>query len=215
MDNMQVKRLFDFPPLYQLKNFPREDSLVTKYNGEWKKTSTQSFIDQANEISRGLIELGVQPNDKVAIISSVNRSEWNIVDIGIMQTGAQDVPVYPTISEEDYQYVLNHSESKYVFVSDDEVRNKVLSIKDQVPSLIEVYSFDSISGCKNWEEVKQLGASQDHQAELDKRMAVITEDDLATLIYTSGTTGRPKGVMLSHKNISSNAITSASRLPID
>ncbi len=214
MDNMQVKRLFDFP-LYQLKNFPREDSLVTKYNGEWKKTSTQSFIDQANEISRGLIELGVQPNDKVAIISSVNRSEWNIVDIGIMQTGAQDVPVYPTISEEDYQYVLNHSESKYVFVSDDEVRNKVLSIKDQVPSLIEVYSFDSISGCKNWDEVKQLGASQDHQAELEKRMAAITEDDLATLIYTSGTTGRPKGVMLSHKNISSNAITSASRLPID
>lgn len=211
---MQVKRLFDFPQ-YQLENFPREDALVTKYNGEWKKTSTQSFVDQANAISRGLIALGVKADDKIAIISSVNRSEWNIVDIGIMQTGAQDVPIYPTISEEDYQYVLNHSESKYVFVSDEEVRNKVLNIKDQVPSLIDVFSFDSINDCKNWEEVKNLGAALDHQEELDKRMAVITEDDLATLIYTSGTTGRPKGVMLSHKNISSNAITSAGRLPIE
>lgn len=211
---MQIKRLFDFPK-YQLENYPREDALVTKYNGIWVKTSTQSFVDQANEISRGLIALGIQPNDKVALISSVNRTEWNICDIGIMQTGAQDVPIYPTISEEDYQYVLNHSESKYVFVSDDEVRNKVLSIKDQVPSLIDVYSFDTINGCKSWEEVKKLGASMDHQAELEKRMAAISEDDLATLIYTSGTTGRPKGVMLSHKNISSNAITSAGRLPLE
>lgn len=211
---MQVKRLFDFPH-YQLENFPREDALVTKYNGEWIKTSSQSFVDQANAISRGLIALGVQPDDKVAIISSVNRSEWNIVDIGIMQTGAQDVPVYPTISKEDYQYVLNHSESKYVFVSDSEVREKILSIKDQVPSLKEVYSFDTIDGCHSWLEVQKLGASLEHQPELEKRMAAITEEDLATLIYTSGTTGRPKGVMLSHKNISSNAITSAGRLPLE
>ncbi|MGJ8685724.1 MAG: AMP-dependent synthetase/ligase [Nonlabens sp.] len=211
---MQIKRLFDFPK-YQLENFPREDALVTKHNGEWVKTSTQSFVDQANAISRGLISLGVQPHDKIAIISSVNRTEWNIVDIGIMQTGAQDVPIYPTISEEDYQYVLNHSESKYIFVSDDEVRDKVMSIKDQVPSLIEVYSFNDIKGCKSWNEVKELGASQEHQEELEKRMAAISEDDLATLIYTSGTTGRPKGVMLSHKNIASNAITSAGRLPLE
>ncbi|MGB3590712.1 MAG: AMP-dependent synthetase/ligase [Nonlabens sp.] len=211
---MQPTRLFDFP-YYMLDNFPRPDALVTKMNGKWVETSSQSFVDQANEISRGLLKLGVKKNDKVAIISSVNRTEWNIMDIGIMQTGAQDVPIYPTISEEDYAYVMNHSESSYVFVSDKEVYNKVMKIKDQVASLKEVYSFDDIAGCKSWNEVKQLGKSEDNQQELDLIKAAIDQDELATLIYTSGTTGRPKGVMLSHRNIASNAINSETRLPIE
>lgn len=211
---MEVKRLFDFPR-YQAANYPLDDALVTKQNGTWVKTSTQEFIQKGEWISKGLMELGVQPNDKIAIISSVNRTEWNIVDLGIMQCGAQDVPIYPTISEEDYQYVLNHSESKYVFVSDCEVRNKVLAIKDQVPSLIEVYSFDDIEGCKSWNEVLELGKSSNKDEALKNIMDGIDENDLATIIYTSGTTGRPKGVMLSHKNISSNAKFSADRLPID
>jgi len=211
---MQYKRLFDFPH-YQLESFPREDALVSKVNGEWVKTSTQSFVDQSNEISRGLLRLGVQKNDKIAIISTTNRTEWNIMDIGIMQTGAQDVPIYPTISEEDYAYVLNHSESKYVFISDKEVYDKVLKIKDQVPSLSEVYSFEDIAGCKSWKEVKELGKDESNQPALESIMASIDVEDLATLIYTSGTTGRPKGVMLSHKNISSNAMISAGRLPIE
>lgn len=210
---MELKRLFDFP-YYQLENFPRPDALVTKVNGNWIHTSTQSFIDQSQAISKGLIKLGIVPNDKVAIICSVNRTEWNIVDIGIMQTGAQDVPIYPTISEEDYAYVLGHSESKYVFVSDQEVYDKVMNIKDQVPSLIAVYSFNDIPGCKSWMEVQELGNEATNHDELMARMAAIKEDDLATLIYTSGTTGRPKGVMLSHKNIASNAINSQKRLPI-
>ncbi|WP_041496888.1 AMP-dependent synthetase/ligase [Nonlabens marinus] len=211
---MQIKRLFDFP-YYQLEKYSRADALVTKKNGTWEKTSTQSFVDQSRAISRGLLHMGVQKNDKIAIISTNNRTEWNIMDIGIMQTGAQDVPVYPTISEEEYAYVLNHSESKYVFVSDREVYDKVMMIKDQVPSLMEVYSFDTIDGCRNWEEVKAAGASKDNDAELDEIMKSIHEDDLATLIYTSGTTGKPKGVMLSHKNIASNAINSETRLPIE
>jgi long-chain acyl-CoA synthetase len=211
---MEVKRLFDFPR-YQAANYPLDDALVTKQNGTWVKTSTQEFIHKGEWISKGLMELGVQPNDKIAIISSVNRTEWNIVDLGIMQCGAQDVPIYPTISEEDYQYVLNHSESKYVFVSDCEVRNKVLAIKDQVPSLIEVYSFDDIEGCKSWNEVLELGKSSNKDEALKNIMDGIDENDLATIIYTSGTTGRPKGVMLSHKNISSNAKFSADRLPIE
>lgn len=211
---MEVKRLFDFPR-YQAANYPLDDALVTKQNGTWVKTSTQEFIQKGEWISKGLMELGVQPNDKIAIISSVNRTEWNIVDLGIMQCGAQDVPIYPTISEEDYQYVLNHSESKYVFVSDCEVRNKVLAIKDQVPSLIEVYSFDDIEGCKSWNEVLELGKSSNKDEALKNIMDGIDENDLATIIYTSGTTGRPKGVMLSHKNISSNAKFSADRLPIE
>jgi long-chain acyl-CoA synthetase len=211
---MQYKRLFDFPH-YQLETFPREDALVSKVNGEWIKTSTQSFVEQANAVSRGLLRLGVQKNDKIAIISTTNRTEWNIMDIGIMQTGAQDVPIYPTISEEDYAYVLNHSESKYVFVSDKEVYDKVMKIKDQVASLIEVYSFEDISGCKSWKDLKELGKDDSNQPALEDIMASIDVEDLATLIYTSGTTGRPKGVMLSHKNISSNAMTSAGRLPLE
>ena len=207
------KRLFDFP-YYQLEKYPLEKALITKYNGKWKATSTQEYIDKANAISRGLIRMGVNPNDKVALISTTNRTEWNICDIGIMQTGAQDVPVYPTISAEEYEYVLNHSECVYCFVSDKEVYDKVMAIKNNVPSLKEVYTFDEVKGAKNWSEVLENGKDNSNQDELDNRKKVISEDDLATLIYTSGTTGKPKGVMLSHKNIASNAKFSAERLPI-
>lgn len=210
----EVKRLFDFP-YYQLEKFNLEEALVTKYNGTWVPTNTKQYIDKANKISRGLLRLGIDANDKVAIISTNNRTEWNIIDIGVMQLGAQDVPIYPTISEEDYQYVLNHSESKYCFVSDKEVYDKVMRIKDQVPSLKEVYTFDKIEGAKHWFEVLELGKDESNQEEVQQRMDAVTEDDLATIIYTSGTTGRPKGVMLSHKNIASNAINSSSRLPLD
>ncbi len=207
------KRLFDFP-YYQLKKYPQEKALVTKYNGVWKATSTQEYIDKANTISRALLRMGIEPNDKVAIISTNSRTEWNICDIGIMQTGAQDVPIYPTISRDEYEYVLNHSEAVFCFVSDKEVYDKVMVIKANVPSLKEVYTFDVIEGAKNWNEVLEKGKDTSNQEELEKRKEAISEDDLATLIYTSGTTGRPKGVMLSHKNIASNAIFSAERLPI-
>ncbi|MGB3343133.1 MAG: long-chain fatty acid--CoA ligase [Aequorivita sp.] len=207
------KRLFDFP-YYQLAHYPLDKALITKYDGKWVPTSTQEYLDKANAISRALIRMGVMPNDKVALISTTNRTEWNICDIGIMQTGAQDVPVYPTISEEEYQYVLNHSECVYCFVSDKEVYDKVMAIKANVPSLKEVYTFNEIKGAKNWSEVLELGKDDSNQEEVEKRMAAIKEDDLATLIYTSGTTGKPKGVMLSHKNIASNAKFSEERLPI-
>ena len=211
----EVKRLFDFP-YYQLENYPQEGALVSKVNGTWVKTSTQQYIDQANAISRGLIKLGVNANDKVAIISMTNRTQWNICDIGILQIGAQDVPIYPTISEQDYEYVLNHSESKYVFVSCKEVLDKINKIKANVPTLLGVYSFEEIDGCDSWQEVITLGNdNQDLQQEVQKRMNAVHEDDLATLIYTSGTTGRPKGVMLSHKNIACNAKHSKGRLPIE
>lgn len=208
------KRLFDFP-YYQLEKYPQEKALVTKYNDEWKATSTQEYIDKANAISRGLIKMGIKPNDKIAIISMTNRTEWNICDIGIMQTGAQDVPIYPTISEDEYEYVLNHSESIYCFASCKEVYDKVQQIRNNVPSLKEVYTFDEIDGAKNWKEVLEEGKDDSNQDEVEKRKEAIHEDDLATLIYTSGTTGKPKGVMLSHKNISSNAKYSSERLPIE
>ncbi len=209
-----VKRLFDFP-YYQLEKFNLEKSLVTKNNGEWEATSTQEYIDKANKISRGLIKLGVKPNDKVAIISLTNRTEWNICDIGILQTGAQDVPIYPTISEEDYLYVLNHSKSVYCFVSCEFVLEKVNKIKHEVPTLKGVFSFDEREDCDHWTDVLKLGEDESIQDEVEKRKNDVNELDLATIIYTSGTTGRPKGVMLSHKNIVSNAISSTYRLPME
>lgn len=209
----KVTRLFDFP-YYQLEKHALKKALVSKKNGTWISTSTQEYINKANAISRGLLRLGVQPNDKIAVISLTNRTEWNIMDIGILQLGAQNVPVYPTISEEDYAYVLNHSEAKYCFVSCGEVHDKVVSIKDQVPSLQNIFSFDDLSNCDNWEKVLELGADTANQEEVEKLKNEVTPDDLATLIYTSGTTGRPKGVMLSHNNLVSNAIESSKRFPI-
>ncbi|MEM9076113.1 MAG: long-chain fatty acid--CoA ligase [Bacteroidota bacterium] len=209
----KVTRLFDFP-YYQMERFPLEVSLATKYDGKWETTSTKSYIDQANAISRALLRMGVKPNDKIAVISMNNRTEWNIMDIGILQIGAQNVPIYPTISAADYEYVLNHSEAKYCFVSCTEVLEKVLEVASKVKKLKDVYSFDELDNCKNWNEVLELGADDSNQSEVEELKAAVKPSDLATLIYTSGTTGRPKGVMLSHDNLVSNAIESSARFPI-
>ena len=209
----EVTRLFDFP-YYQLEKYNLKNAFVSKSNGEWISTSTQEYIDQANAISRGLLRLGVNKDDKIAVISMTNRTEWNIVDIGILQVGAQNVPIYPTISQQDYEYVLNHSESTYCFVSCTEVLGKINEIKDNVPTLKEVYSFDEIDNCQNWKTVLKLGEDTSNQPEVEARKDIVSPNDLATLIYTSGTTGRPKGVMLSHGNVVSNVIESEKRVPL-
>lgn len=192
-----------------------EHALVTKYNGKWESTSTKEYIAKANAISRGLLRLGVESDHKVAVISMTNRTEWNIMDIGILQLGAQNVPIYPTISEEDYAYVLNHSGASYCFVSCQEVLEKVLAIKDQVPGLKEVYSFDSLPACKSWNEVLELGADESNQEQVEAMKEAVSPDHVATLIYTSGTTGKPKGVMLTHDNIVSNVLASEKRVPFE
>jgi long-chain acyl-CoA synthetase len=210
-----ITRLFDFPYYQQEKYTNIPDALVSKQNGVWVKTSTQEYIAKANAVSRALLRMGIQKDDKIAIISSNNRTEWNIMDIGALQTGAQTVPIYPTISEDDYQYILNHSGAIYCFVSDAEVLRKVNLIRDKVPNLKEVYSFNEIEGCKNWNELLILGDDQSNQNEVEARKNSVKTQDLATIIYTSGTTGRPKGVMLSHKNIVSNVLDSATRIPFE
>jgi long-chain acyl-CoA synthetase len=211
---VSITRLFDFP-YYQQETYNLPVALATKKNGVWEKTSSEEYIAKANAISRALLRMGVQKDDKIALISSNNRTEWNIMDIGILQTGAQNVPIYPTIAEEDYEYILNHSGSIYCFVSDVEVLQKVNAIKANVPSLKEVYSFNEIDGCKHWSDLLILGEDDSNQSEVEARKDSIKTDDLATIIYTSGTTGRPKGVMLSHKNIVSNVLDSSPRIPFD
>lgn len=208
-----ITRLFDFP-YYQLEKYNLKDALVTKQGENWVKTSTQEYLDKANTISRAFLKLGIKKDDKIAIISSNNRTEWHICDIGILQTGAQSVPIYPTITEDDYEYILNHSESKYCIVSDQEVFDKINAIKSKVSSLKEIYSFNEIKGCKNWNELLELGTDTSVQEELEARKNEITTLDLATIIYTSGTTGRPKGVMLTHQNIVSDVLMSAPRVPL-
>lgn len=209
-----ISRLFDIP-YYQRENYYLEKAMVTKYDGEWRAVSSGEYLDQANAVSRALLRLGVQANDKIAMISMTNRTEWSVMDTGILQVGAQNVPIYPTISEEDYAYILNHSEACYCFVSCQEVLDKVRLVRKQVPTLKEIYSFDRIDGCKHWSELLELGADQGNQEEVESRKAAVKPEDLATLIYTSGTTGRPKGVMLTHDNIVSNVLASKERVPFE
>ena len=209
-----ISRLFDFP-YYQLSKNNKPDCLVTKYGKEWVKTSTQEYLNQANAISRAFLRLGVQKNDKIALITSTNRTEWNVCDIGILQTGAQTVPIYPTIAADDYAYILNHSESSYCFVSDAEVFAKLNSVRNQIPTLKEVYCFNSLSDCTHWKTLLELGADTSNQDAVEERKQGVLPTDLATIIYTSGTTGKPKGVMLSHQNIVSNVLDSAPRIPFE
>ena len=207
-------RLFDILE-NQVKNKPLKRALNTKYNGVWESTSSKEFLEKSNQISRGLLQLGVKKGDKVAIISSNNRTEWCIVDIGVLQIGAIDVPIYPTITAEDYSYIINHSESKYCFVSDVVVYEKIKSIQNECPNLKEIYCFDTIKGCKHWSAVLELGKDAAHQSKVLAIKESVHPQDLATIIYTSGTTGTPKGVMLSHNNIVSNVIAAQKRLPLD
>ncbi len=206
-------RLFDFA-YYQLENYKLEKAFTTKYDGEWVSTSTEEFIRKGNAISRGLLRLGIKPGDKIAVLSSNNRTEWNILDLGVLQIGAINIPVYPTISKEDYEYIFNHSEVTHCFLSDSELHAKANAIKDKVPTLKDIYSFDKIDGCKNWNEVLSLGEDESNQSEVENLKEKVKSTDLATIIYTSGTTGRPKGVMLSHNNIVTNVLDSFPRLPL-
>ena len=207
-----ISRLFDFP-YYQLENYNLEKAFTSFKDNKWNSTTTKEYIDQANQISRGLLRLGIKKNDKIAVISTTNRTEWNILDIGVLQLGAQNVPIYPTISKEDYEYVLNHSEATYCFVSDTTILEKLNQIKGNT-QLKGVYTFDDIKGEHNWSEVLQLGKDDSNQSEVEDCKKAVESNDLATLIYTSGTTGRPKGVMLSHGNIVSNILASEKRVPL-
>ncbi len=209
---MSIKRTFDFAH-NALEKYSREDMFVTKYNGKWEKTSTSEFVALGNKVSRGLLKLGIKPGDKIALITTATRTEWAVMDLGISQIGAVSVPVYPSISAEDYDFIFNNADVKYCFVSDSDLYDKVMKIRDKVATLQGVFSFDEISGAPNWREVIDLGSDEATQGEVEDLSKSINTEDLATIIYTSGTTGKPKGVMLSHLNIVSNVLGSNPRIP--
>jgi len=208
----QPTRLFDIPH-YQLEHIPMKLMMTSKVGGEWKSYSTKEFTEAVDQASRALLELGVKAGDKVALISHNNRCEWNIMDHALLQIGAVDVPIYPTMTEADYEYIFNHSESIYCFVSNDELYQKVTNVLSKCEHMKKVFTFEQYKEMNHWSEVLALGADQTRQADVEKARDAVKPEDLATIIYTSGTTGLPKGVMLSHKNVVSNVIAATPRIP--
>ncbi|MGV0830973.1 AMP-dependent synthetase/ligase [Empedobacter brevis] len=207
----QPQRVFDLPR-FQEKNTPDISIFNYKEKDEWKGISTTDFINRVNNISKGLIANGIQPNDKVALISE-NRLEWNLVDFAIQQIGAVVVAIYPNISDNDYEFILNDAEIKLCFVSNDFLYQRLLGIKDTVPNLEQVYTFNTYPHTPNWIELVSKGISISDET-LQTMMDKVKPTDLATLIYTSGTTGNPKGVMLSHENLLADVNSSEYSFPV-
>jgi len=208
----QISRLFDCIQ-YQNSKYPQPKSLVYKENDEWKSYSTQEVIQISNQVSRSLLKLGVKPNDKIAIIVPVNQPKWHFIDIGALQIGAQNVPLYATLSEKDYEYVLNHSDSKYCFIAGEDIYQKVKVVQKNT-QLKEVFRFDDDSDI-GWNSFLELGKDESSQSEVEALKKAVKSTDIATIIYTSGTTGTPKGVMLSHNNIVQNIKVTEDRLDLE
>lgn len=209
---IQAQRLFD-TVYYQNEKYPNEKMFVTKVNGQWIPKSNQTFIDEAMEVSRGLIAFGVNKGDNVALVSN-NRYEWNVMDIAIQQVGAIVVPLYPNISENDYKYILNDASIKLIVVGNAELSQKIQNIRSEVPSLQHLFSFDTVEGVPNWSAIHERSNETEVET-VKERMNLVKSHDLATIIYTSGTTGNPKGVMLSHHNILSNVDGCQEPIPAD
>lgn len=199
---MEEKRLIDILDLYEEKYPNQEVALAKKENGAWKKYSIREYREITNYISYALLQHGVKKDDKVGIICS-NRPEWNMLDMGIMQVGAITVPIYPTVSKDDYHYIINDCDIKVIFIESNSVLQKINSIKDNCPKLEQIYSISTKSEYQTFEQFVQLGKDNQNSQALQECKKEVKEEDCATIIYTSGTTGNPKGVMLSHRNIMS------------
>ncbi len=199
---MEIRRLHDL--LTEQLQSPRSDALAAKKDGTWKTYSTQEVARIADTASRALLKLGIQKGDKVALVSP-NRPEWNFIDLGAIQIGAIVVPMYANSVAKDYEYILQHSESRILFCSGGEVWQKVQSILPNCPSLEKVYVFDPEPGATLWREFLALGESD--TTDLTPYKEAVQPQDWATFLYTSGTTGMPKGVILTHHNIVSNVLT--------
>jgi len=211
---MEVSRIFDLLPYYKNKFKPKEDVLAGKEDGKWIKYSIDQYIEIANNISYAFLKLGVKKGDKIATITP-NRPEWNFLDMGILQIGAVHVPIYPTISESDYKYILNQAEVKFVFVSGKELLKKIEHLLPDLPSIKDIYTFKQIDETKHLDNLIEMGKTNSDPKKLEEVSQTTEPDDISTLIYTSGTTGNPKGVKLSHHNILSNVFGVKHIFPMD
>ncbi len=212
---MELTRLFDILELYRNEYAGKEDAFAKNVDGKWIKYSSEDYVDHCTNVSYGLLELGLEKGDRVATISQ-NRPEWNIMDMGIAQAGMVHVPIYPTISSDEQEYILNHCEAKVLCVADQTLFKKIKPVLEKVPSIKAVYTYNEIEGEKHWLGLMQLGksAAEKQKQALEDVKKATSPEDLLTIIYTSGTTGNPKGVMLSHHNLLCNTLTSKPRLPI-
>lgn len=208
----EITRIFDLLDL-SLEKYKKDDMVASKQNGVWNTYSTEKFVEYVNSVSRGLIALGIKKDDKVAIMSA-NRPEWNVCDFGIMQIGATQVPMYPTLAENDIKFILRDAEVKIVFVSEFSLYEKLNSVRVSEDIDFKIYSFDKIDGVPHWLDLIEAGDRAD-PVDLKTYRDCIQPSDLLTLIYTSGTTGTPKGVMLTHNNLVSNVIASSIMYPED
>ena len=213
------KRLFDCIE-YQLANFPKSDMLAAKESGSWKTYSTTDIQLLVDSLSIGLLQLGVSGNeftaesaDKIGIISN-NRPEWVVTDLAVQQIGAILIPVYPTTSQAEIEFILKDADVKYMFVSDEEMLQKILSIQSQLPSLKNIYTFNLIDGYNHWKQLLSF-TSVENTEKLQSIKQSIPTSHTATIIYTSGTTGTPKGVVLSHRAIYANVKLSKESFPFE
>ncbi len=189
---MEIKRIFDLLDHYAELCPDKQDALAGKDNSTWKKYSTREFIDNSRHVSYGLMKLGVEKGDKIASIT-FNRPEWNFLDMGVQQTGAIHIPIYPTISDTDYAYILKHAEVKYVVVAGEDIYRRIKKIVAGIPEIKDVYTFTDLSGENTLDELMELGKANPQPEKLQKLKDSISTEDIVTLIYTSGTTGTPKG----------------------
>ena len=211
---MELTRVFDLLD-HQKAKYPKPDALAQKVGENWITTSTDEYARQSDLVSLGLLAMGIKKGDKLATLTN-NRTEWNFLDMGILQTGAIHVPIYPTLSIEDYEYILVHAEIKYMFISDALLYKKLKPLIDKIPAIEKVYTINLVEGVANWQEIPDLGAKSEHLREvLNKTKKEVSPEDLASIIYTSGTTGVSKGVMLTHHNFVSNLLSARNALPLD
>ncbi len=203
---IEVKRTFDILDRI-LHKFPRKDALGGKDSDDWYVYSTAEYVEKSHQFAMGLMALGLKKGDKVATVTS-NRPEWNFADMGLAMTGIVHVPIYPTIGDDEYSYILEHAEIHLLLVGDRKLYEKLSPIAAHLPEIAGIYSFEKIEGVKNYDEIIQLGKNHQEQlsANLEQIKNEIDPEDLATIIYTSGTTGVPKGVMLTHTNLVSNFV---------
>lgn len=205
---MEPTRTFDLLENYKQPYAYKQDAIAAKEQGFWVKYSSGDYVTNSNYVSYGLMALGLKKGERIATISN-NRPEWNFMDMGMSQTGIIHVPIYPTLSEDDYEYILNHAEPSLIFMSDKLLCDKIGPIARKVGSIKEIYSFNEIKGIKNWKEIIELGKQNEnrYKEELERIKKEMSPEEMVTIIYTSGTTGSPKGVMLSHQNIMSNVMS--------